>query len=101
MSAVVEFCMRNIRYNATCNGEAGSVGMSACLLNAHLFQDKKAPPYFLTVEGALLWRITLGRDSTNSLNSGSSMTAISCHTGRLKVSKQRNKRVVGLVTNAF
>ena len=35
---VADFCMRNIRYNATCSGEAGSVGISACLFKAHHFQ---------------------------------------------------------------
>ena len=35
---VADFCMRNIRYNATCSREAGSVGISACLFKAHHFQ---------------------------------------------------------------
>ena len=80
---VDDFWIRKARYSATCKGLAGKICIPTCLALAHFFQRRKAPLYFLTVEGALPLNTTTGRNSARALSSGLSTAVRSCQIGSL------------------
>ena len=92
---VADLQIRKARYRATCSGLAGSIRI---LFWDHCFQHKKAPLYFLTVEGALLLITTAGRNLANSHRSGSCKDASSCQVACMKTSEQVREGIMDVIS---